>query len=129
MSHNAFVGHELRNLATTEDDDDLVDTSRVAPSLQKPEEGESTSLSGIYFGILNIYTTSAQFLASMMCFVLMRLLEIHKPETVAVVVETIGDKQTRDVSRTDGSFSAISICFFVGAMSTLAAANATRRLM
>jgi solute carrier family 45 protein 1/2/4 len=77
-------------------------------------------LSGIYFGILNIYTTLPQFIGTFISMIVFAVLEPGKSPELA----TVGQD---DRASAKGP-NAISVCMFIGAMSTLMAAQATRKL-
>lgn len=78
-------------------------------------------LSGIYFGILNIYTTLPQFVGTFISLIVFSILEPGKSPELA------HDADPQEHHGTDGP-NAIAVCLFIGAMSTLGAAYATRRL-
>jgi solute carrier family 45, member 1/2/4 len=80
--------------------------------------GSSAELSGIYFGILNIYTTLPQFIGTFISTIVFSILEPGKSPELAE------DAKPQDASGPN----AISICLFIGAVSTLYAAVATRKL-
>lgn len=86
------------------------------------ERGNSTGeLSGIYFGILNIYATLPQFLGTFISTIVFAIFEPGKSPELA------GDAPSDEKADTTGP-NAISICLFIGALSTLGAAYATRKL-
>lgn len=72
-------------------------------------------LSGIYFGILNIFTTLPQFLGTFISAIVFLILEPGENPNFSQKTDTDGP-------------NAISVCLFIGAMSTLYAAHATRKL-
>ncbi|TEA15202.1 General alpha-glucoside permease [Colletotrichum sidae] len=77
-------------------------------------------LSGIYFGILNIYTTLPQFIGTFISTIVFSILEPGKsPE--------LSDAPQEEHHNTDGP-NAIAVCLFIGAMSSVVAAFATRKL-
>lgn len=78
-------------------------------------------LSGIYFGILNIYTTLPQFVGTFISTVVFSILEPGKSPELA------HDADPEEHHGTDG-YNAIAVCLFIGALSTLGAAYATRKL-
>lgn len=83
-----------------------------------PPTASTGELSGIYFGILNIYTTLPQFIGTFMSSIVFAILE---PDGSP---EPDGDEKH---SNPEGP-NPIAICLFLGAMSTLVAAYMTRRL-
>ncbi|KAH0423529.1 sucrose transporter [Colletotrichum camelliae] len=77
-------------------------------------------LSGIYFGILNIYTTLPQFIGTFISSIVFSILEPGKsPE--------LSDAPEEEHPTTDGP-NAIAVCLFIGAMCAIVAAFATRKL-
>ncbi|GAB0132230.1 hypothetical protein EsDP_00000671 [Epichloe bromicola] len=85
------------------------------------DDADSSSggeLSGIYFGILNIYTTVPQFLGSLIAAVVFAALEPGKSQELA------GEQ---GVPKTEG-LNAISVCLFIGAVCAFVASFATRKL-
>ncbi|GJC83825.1 general alpha-glucoside permease [Colletotrichum liriopes] len=91
-----------------------------------PDEGGQTTtsstgeLSGIYFGILNIYTTLPQFIGTFISTIVFTILEPGKsPE--------LSDAPEHEQHSTDGP-NAIAVCLFIGAMCAVVAAFATRKL-
>ncbi|KID77211.1 sucrose transport protein, partial [Metarhizium brunneum ARSEF 3297] len=96
--------------------------NRKAPTLlgDGPETPASSSgeLSGIYFGILNIYTTIPQFLGTLLATVVFAILEPGKSRELGNPGQAPGR---------DGP-NAIAVCLFVGAVCAVVASFATRRL-
>jgi solute carrier family 45 protein 1/2/4 len=89
-----------------------------------PEDSATSStgeLSGIYFGILNIFTTLPQFVGT---FISMIVFSILEPGTSP---ELAHDTNPEEHHSTDGP-NAIAVCLFIGALSTLGAAYATTKL-
>lgn len=86
-----------------------------------PAASNTGELSGVYFGILNIYTTLPQFIGTFMSTVIFAVLEPGKSPELAT------DAHPSEHHGTDGP-NAIAVCLFIGAMSTLGAAYATRKL-
>lgn len=80
-------------------------------------------LSGIYFGILNIYTTVPQFLGTMLSAAVFAALDPGKsPELTPE-----GDAAEPKLPQEDGP-NAIAVCLFIGAICSLGAAYSTARL-
>ncbi|KAK3112840.1 hypothetical protein LTR53_010447 [Teratosphaeriaceae sp. CCFEE 6253] len=92
--------------------------SSNASSVDNTSTGE---LSGIYLGILNIYTTLPQFVGTGISWVVFSLLEPGKSPELATEAHPSEHHSTEGVS-------GIAVCLFIGAMSALVAAWATRRL-
>ncbi|KAF4549372.1 General alpha-glucoside permease-like protein 2 [Elsinoe fawcettii] len=94
--------------------DSLTSSSGLAPS---SERGSQTGeLAGIYLGILNLYTTLPQFVATGISTVVFMIFEPGRGQ---------GEKQG---VRTEG-ISGIAVCLAIGAGSSLVAWGATRRFM
>lgn len=83
--------------------------------------GTTGELSGIYFGILNIYQTIPQFIGTFISTVVFSVLEPGKSPELAV------DAPSNEHHSTDGP-NAIAVCLFIGAGAAIVAAVATRRL-
>jgi len=103
-------------------------TSNISPSQLRlehaPSEDPTSStgeLSGLYFGILNIYTTLPQFIGTFISMIVFSILEPGKSPELAT------DAHPSEHHGTDGP-NAIAICLFIGACSTLGAAYATKKL-
>lgn len=79
-------------------------------------------LSGIYLGILNIYTTLPQFVGTAISWIVFSILD---PGKSAALTEVPGAAQGQGG---ESGVSAIGVCLFVGALSAVGAAWATRRL-
>lgn len=90
------------------------------PERQRRTAHSSGELSGIYFGILNIYTTLPQFVGTFISAVVFAILDPGKSPEL-----TDPDDGT---SVPPSGPNAIAVCLFIGAISTLGAAYATRRL-
>lgn len=78
-------------------------------------------LSGIYLGILNIYTTLPQFVGTGISWVVFSILEPGKSPELAK------DARPGEHHGTDG-VSGIGVCLFIGAVSSVVAAYACRKL-
>ncbi|KAF7714226.1 MFS-type sugar transport protein [Penicillium ucsense] len=85
-----------------------------------PSTGE---LAGIYLGVLNVYTTLPQFVGTFISWIVFSLLE---PGAPSAKDGDASDTQWMNLDRDKPN--AISICLFIGAISALVAAEATRRL-
>jgi len=97
---------------------DLEDGGDGVASTGASSTGE---LSGIYFGILNIYTTLPQFVGTFIGAIVFFILEPGKSPELS---EGAQDQEGPSASGPN----AISVCLFIGAISTLVAAYATWRL-
>jgi solute carrier family 45, member 1/2/4 len=78
-------------------------------------------LSGIYFGILNIYTTLPQFVGTFISLIVFSILEPGNS------LELAHDANPEEHNGTEGP-NAIAVCLFIEALSALGAAYATWRL-
>jgi solute carrier family 45, member 1/2/4 len=87
-----------------------------------PAKGGATGeLSGVYFGILNIYTTIPQFIGTLLSTVVFMILEPGKSPELAH-----GAKPEEHHS-TEGP-NAIAVVLFIGALGAVMAIFATRKL-
>lgn len=82
-----------------------------------PATGE---LAGIYLGVLNVYTTLPQFLGTFIAWVVFMIMEPGKS------VEGV-EEGGLDLQGKQEGINPIAVCLFIGAMSAIAAAEATRR--
>ncbi|RYP25290.1 hypothetical protein DL767_008468 [Monosporascus sp. MG133] len=78
-------------------------------------------LSGIYFGILNIYTTIPQFIGTLLSTVVFAILEPGKSPELA------HEAPAEEHHDTDGP-NAIAVILFIGALGAIVATFATRKL-
>lgn len=85
------------------------------------DHGTTGELSGIYFGILNIYQTIPQFIGTFISAVVFAVLEPGKSPELAT------DAHPSEHHSTDGP-NAIGVCLFIGAGAAAVAAVVTRRL-
>ncbi|KAG0651108.1 General alpha-glucoside permease [Hyphodiscus hymeniophilus] len=130
---NTFMGMEVNRLSSgtyrrLPRDDPHELASPLTPSLHRLENGSlddsvasTGELSGLYFGILNIYTTLPQFAATFISTLVFSIMEPGKSPELA------HDAHPSEHHGTDGP-NAISICLFIGALSTVGAAYATKKL-
>lgn len=94
----------------------------VPDDFDAPMKSSSTGeLSGIYFGILNIYATLPQLLGTFISTVVFAILEPGKSPELA------HGSHPDEHHDTNGP-NAISVCLFIGAMSTTVAIFSTRKL-
>lgn len=89
-----------------------------AASLKSSSTGE---LSGIYFGILNIYTTIPQFIGTLLSTVVFSILEPGKSPELAHEAPSSEHHDT-------GGPNAIAVVLFIGAIGAVVAISATRKL-
>ncbi|KAI1760334.1 MFS general substrate transporter [Hypoxylon sp. FL1150] len=100
---------------------ELSNTSLLSPDDPHSKPGTTGQLSGVYFGILNIYTTIPQFIGTILSTIIFSILEPGKSPELA------HGAHPDEHHSTDGP-NAISICLFIGACSAVVAIFATRRL-
>ncbi|KAI0013511.1 MFS general substrate transporter [Xylariaceae sp. FL0662B] len=86
-----------------------------------PRSSTTGELSGVYFGILNIYTTIPQFIGTILSTIVFSLLEPGKSPELAL------EANPDEHHKTDGP-NAIAVCLFIGACSAVVAVFATRKL-
>ncbi|KAL2003494.1 hypothetical protein VTN02DRAFT_3589 [Thermoascus thermophilus] len=98
-------------------------------------EGASTGeLAGIYLGVLNVYTTLPQFVGTFLSWVIFSIFEPGtktlgeggKAENAKAKIDAARNGEWMNLD--SDSPNAIAICLFIGALSALVAAEATRRL-
>lgn len=116
------AGASYRRLSVGASSIEMADRSTAG----RAEHGQASDantgeLSGVYFGILNIYTTLPQFVATFISTVVFAVLEPGKSPELAT------DAHPSEHHGTDGP-NAIAVCLFIGAISALGAAYATQKL-
>jgi solute carrier family 45 protein 1/2/4 len=126
LSSTASTGY--RRLSTDQRMEMTSPATPLTPTLLRLEHGPSDEpvsstgeLSGLYFGILNIYTTIPQFIGTFISMIVFSILEPGKSPELA------HDAHPDEHHGTDGP-NAIAVCLFIGALSTIGAAFATKRL-
>lgn len=118
---NATTDTELEVLRLNHRDNDSdTDEEDRDPSSNIPSTGE---LAGIYLGVLNVYTTLPQFVGTFISWIVFSILE---PGAEPQKNNDATDTQWMNLDKDRPN--AISICLFIGALSALVAAEATRRL-
>lgn len=140
-------GH-YRSVDTVETNGDLELDNRTAPSVLRlnhlddvsdsdsdsdgPKNLETSStgeLAGIYLGVLNVYTTLPQFVGTFISWIVFSIFDSHSsspPEEGDGKKIQVDDGEWMDLNA-EGP-NAISVCLFIGALSALVSAEATRRL-
>ncbi|KAH7328703.1 major facilitator superfamily domain-containing protein [Stachybotrys elegans] len=78
-------------------------------------------LSGIYFGILNIFTTLPQFVGTFISAIVFLILEPGKSPELSEDTPSLATPQKNGPN-------AIAVCLFIGAMSSIVATFVTRKL-
>ncbi|KAJ5624207.1 hypothetical protein N7510_000516 [Penicillium lagena] len=99
-------------------DSDTDEEDPTSLSSNIPSTGE---LAGIYLGVLNVYTTLPQFVGTFISWIVFSILE---PEAQPGTDESDTGWMNLDKDKPN----AIAVCLFIGALSALIAAEATRRL-
>lgn len=97
------------------------DSLRLEHGPDEPQGNATGELSGVYFGILNIYTTLPQFIGTFISTIVFAILEPGKSPELAT------DAHPSEHHGTEGP-NAIAVCLFIGAIAALGAAYATRKL-
>ncbi|KAJ5119031.1 hypothetical protein N7526_010668 [Penicillium atrosanguineum] len=111
---------ELEVLRLNHRDSDGDDTDEEDQASNIPSTGE---LAGIYLGVLNVYTTLPQFVGTFISWIVFTILEPGaEPNKESDASDTNWMNLDKDKP------NAIAICLFIGAISALVAAEATRRL-
>lgn len=113
--------NSYRRLSVGSDNIELADRSAGVSHTSADAALNTGELSGVYFGILNIYTTLPQFIGTFMSTIIFAVLEPGKSPELAT------DAHPSEHHGTDGP-NAIAVSLFIGALSTLGAAYATRKL-
>ncbi|KAJ5510365.1 hypothetical protein N7453_002468 [Penicillium expansum] len=115
---NNAADTELDVLRLNHHDSTDSDTDEEEQASNIPSTGE---LAGIYLGVLNVYTTLPQFVGTFISWIVFSILE--------PAAEPKSDNNSDSWMNLDKDrYNAISICLFIGAISALVAAEATRRL-
>ncbi|KAI2720658.1 hypothetical protein CBS147332_3898 [Penicillium roqueforti] len=116
---NSAADTELDVLRLNHHDSTDSDTDEEDRASNIPSTGE---LAGIYLGVLNVYTTLPQFVGTFISWIVFSLLE----PGAEPAADNSSDTQWMNLDKE--RYNAISICLFIGAISALVAAEATRRL-
>ncbi|KIX02895.1 uncharacterized protein Z518_08838 [Rhinocladiella mackenziei CBS 650.93] len=88
------------------------------------EHSSTGELAGIYLGVLNVYTTLPQFVGTMLSWIVFSILEPDKNDH-------LGDEDPdhhRWLNLKKNAPNAIAVCMFIGALCSVVAAEAARRL-
>lgn len=119
----------LNHRSGGDDDSDIEDSSST---IESPSTGE---LAGIYLGVLNVYTTLPQFVGTFISWIVFSILEPGTPPVGQKPPATKEGGASPPSGARDGGWmnldtdapDAIAVCLFIGALSALVAAEATRR--
>jgi len=90
---------------------------------ESPSNASTGETAGIYLGILNLYTTLPQFVGTFISMCVFTVLEPGKHAELAGEGKTSAGSV---IEKAEG-VNAISVCLFIGALSSVGAAWATRR--
>ncbi|KAJ6178869.1 hypothetical protein N7519_009330 [Penicillium mononematosum] len=115
---NSAADTELDVLRLNHHDSTDSDTDEEEQASNIPSTGE---LAGIYLGVLNVYTTLPQFVGTFISWIVFSILEPGEEPA-----NSNSDTQWMNLDK--DRYNAISICLFIGAISALVAAEATRRM-
>jgi len=97
---------------------------RLKPSEDHDGHSSTGDLAGIYLGVLNVYTTLPQFVGTFVSWAVFTVLEPGKDDTL-----TDNDPDHHKwLNLKKNAPNAIAICMFIGAVCSVVAAEATRRL-
>ncbi|KAI4171481.1 MAG: hypothetical protein LQ343_004219 [Gyalolechia ehrenbergii] len=105
----------LNHLDRDIDDDEDPDTST----------GETA---GIYLGILNLFSTLPQFVGTFISMIVFEILEPGKHPELHKGEDLDGEAKDEVVKKVTQGPNAIAVCLFIGAISAVGAAYATRRM-
>lgn len=92
------------------------------------EDSDSSTgeTAGVYLGIHNLFTTLPQFVGTFISMIVFYILEPGKSELLNDLPDADTDAEKLAVLR--NAPNAISVCMFIGAMSAIGAAYATKRM-
>ncbi|KAF2086884.1 MFS general substrate transporter [Saccharata proteae CBS 121410] len=126
-----FMGIEINRLGTNRQayrrlSNEAIEMGRDGDVLRlnhaaEAGDGSTGELSGVYLGILNLFTTLPQFVGTFISWVVFSLLEPGKSPELAK------EAHPSEHHSTDGP-NGIAVCLFIGALSAAVAAHATSRL-
>ncbi|KAM0444505.1 hypothetical protein ACHAO4_010069 [Trichoderma viride] len=120
----AFLGIEVNKLSGAQDPSDALPLTSTRRNSNSHSQSSSGELSGIYFGILNIYTTLPQFIGTFISTIVFAVMEPGKSPELHDETKEAAAAEGKEV----GGTNAIAVCLFIGAMSMLVAAHMTRKL-
>lgn len=129
LAAGTYIGVEVNRLSSSlptreKELDEKATDLKITQHLRRASDASAAStgeLSGIYLGILNIYTTIPQFVGTGISWAVFSIMEPGKSPELAK------DAHPDEHHSTEG-VSAVGVCLFIGALSSLIAARATRRL-
>ncbi|MCJ1349298.1 hypothetical protein MMC31_007534 [Peltigera leucophlebia] len=132
-----FMGIEINRLTTVPNSyrplsDDL-STPTSSPTLLRlhhrdgePEDSDSSTgeTAGVYLGIHNLFTTLPQFVGTFISMLVFSILEPGKSE----LLHDVPEADAENLAAIKNAPNAISVCMFIGALSAIGAAYATKRM-
>ncbi|PVH88354.1 hypothetical protein DL98DRAFT_509066 [Cadophora sp. DSE1049] len=122
---NTFMGIEVNRMSNSPSrrlsSSSPIELASLEKGSSSADAASSGELSGLYFGILNIYAVIPQFISTFISMIVFSILEPGKSPELA------RDADPSEHHSTDGP-NAIAVCLFIGAVSTIGAAFATKRL-
>ncbi|KAI0447414.1 major facilitator superfamily domain-containing protein [Xylaria telfairii] len=130
---HAFLGVEVNKLSSGDDASyrrlsnvsvemaDMNGSHNHSPDDPHEIKSGSAGDAGVYFGILNIYTTIPQFIGTIISTIVFSILEPGKSPELA------HGAHPDEHHKTDGP-NGVAVCLFIGALSAIAAVFATRKL-
>lgn len=99
---------------------DQRDPEKQPTSSNDDSSADSGDLSGVYLGILNVYTTLPQFIGTFISWIVFSILEPGKSPELAK------EAHPDEHHSTDGP-NAIAVCLFIGALAAIVASYRTER--
>lgn len=143
ITSSTFRTHGYRPIDSVERDVemDVLHLNHRTPDEDSEDESSSTDiastgeLAGIYLGVLNVYTTLPQFVGTFISWIVFSILEPAVPSSGGQSSTTPSEEGTDSTNTRDGGWmnldsdgpNAIAVCLFIGALSAVVAAEATRR--
>ena len=115
-SSSSPQGHKQRSSVDIDAEKRGADSDKSAGE----DSAVSGDLSGVYLGILNVYTTLPQFIGTFISWIVFSILEPGKSPELAK------EAHPDEHHSTDGP-NAIAVCLFIGALAAVVAAYRTER--
>ncbi|KAI1934609.1 hypothetical protein LOZ58_004621 [Ophidiomyces ophidiicola] len=108
-----------------------LDGESDASDTEDDEIASTGELAGIYLGVLNVYTTLPQFVGTFISWIVFSIFEPGTPPTEGPPAPNNEHSKSKAAQwlnlDTEGP-NGIAVCLFIGAISAMIAAEATRRL-
>lgn len=132
LRHNRFPSVESTDRPADLEMDVLRLNHRDADEDGSNDESSCSTgeLAGIYLGVLNVYTTLPQFLSTLITWCIFSILEPApaKLDDAGKLQEGGPAQDNEWMNLNSDAPNGIAVCLFIGAISALVAAEATRRL-